>query len=825
MVRVYIAAFLLLGALLLPSPVAAVTIGYSGAANITKPGDFFTGLIQISYDTLLPPDAVLTILVNNAFAKNITLSSLLPPPASYTFAPQIFSYNLSATGLNTWTLSTPVAFTYRLSVNYTCHNTDTCPCPNLPFCTKAPDPPVVGPFSRAVSATDGLKFVNHYANESLPVPAGVTNVIWDVIETSNETVQTTMRAACARQTYWGNIVGVDGFVRRRLLCTSEQCSRCAAAQAQNRPCLGADSGCLGTLCRSSWHQGSGVTFINNTIERFDNLSLSLDRNKFGGGLGGIYKDGVYLPFEHNKLIWNGSSGYIEIYNYDPASVYTINYLPPNGPNLCAKTNFIVPRELAWTRMENQGNSSVTYTAPYSHNYTDNLHTVLRPPDCLPENSTCTKETLAYNAFKTLDPANSVAFSYFPEAKLVNATTTSTRFVQNYTLIIPLRDQGISSAVPGQNSLSFLLFSSQGLLQRFDRAVGVCTDRDQDGACAEENDCNDDRSDVYAGAAEQCDGLDNNCNGQADENYSVPGARIGDACNDWAGSACAGTITCAPDKKSTLCSGKAPKTDPEICGDGIDNDCNGLIDETGDGTQPAIVACRCKDGATQTCGSAVGSCTLGFQVCRNGAWAACLNNIKPAAEICNQKDDNCDGIVDNLGALSGGAGTDTVCGCLNGKLSQLEVCNNMDDDCNGRIDDGIACACTPGESRACGVSDLGSCRKGAQRCQSGDWGTCEGATSPRPEICFNDVDEDCDGTVDEDCGSASIACRNGVQDAFEQGVDCGGPCNPCEETRNAVMLIAIFAGAIGVIFLVYVLYLVHAGKKEGMEWDQVGLGSG
>ncbi|MEK6970951.1 MAG: fibronectin type III domain-containing protein, partial [archaeon] len=48
--------------------------------------------------------------------------------------------------------------------------------------------------------------------------------------------------------------------------------------------------------------------------------------------------------------------------------------------------------------------------------------------------------------------------------------------------------------------------------------------------------------------------------------------------------------------------------------------------------------------------------------------------------------------------------------------------------------------------------------------------------PSVELC-NGFDDDCDGVSDEGCfASESDACTNGVQDAGELGVDCGGTCS-------------------------------------------------
>lgn len=60
-------------------------------------------------------------------------------------------------------------------------------------------------------------------------------------------------------------------------------------------------------------------------------------------------------------------------------------------------------------------------------------------------------------------------------------------------------------------------------------------------------------------------------------------------------------------------------------------------------------------------------------------------------------------------------------------------------------------CKEGETRPCGV---GACR-GVTKCIGGVWSdNCEGAASPVPEICDNNIDDDCNGIVD-DCGDETL----------------------------------------------------------------------
>jgi hypothetical protein len=75
---------------------------------------------------------------------------------------------------------------------------------------------------------------------------------------------------------------------------------------------------------------------------------------------------------------------------------------------------------------------------------------------------------------------------------------------------------------------------------------------------------------------------------------------------------------------------------------------------------------------------------------------------------------------------------TVATCL----PALEVCNGKDDDCDGEVDEGLAAV-------SCGV---GACRRSVAACVAGMPQTCTPG-EPRAETC-NGVDDDCDGAVDD-----------------------------------------------------------------------------
>jgi hypothetical protein len=115
------------------------------------------------------------------------------------------------------------------------------------------------------------------------------------------------------------------------------------------------------------------------------------------------------------------------------------------------------------------------------------------------------------------------------------------------------------------------------------------DGDGDGkkAFIDEGDCNDNVAAIKPGAQEVAnDGIDNTCNGLADEDgQGAPSQSTANADND-------GVTIADGDCDDT--NPMVGKGKPEICGDGLDNDCDGVADRTSDG-QGGSTACSPFDG--------------------------------------------------------------------------------------------------------------------------------------------------------------------------------------------------------------------------------------
>jgi hypothetical protein len=306
--------------------------------------------------------------------------------------------------------------------------------------------------------------------------------------------------------------------------------------------------------------------------------------------------------------------------------------------------------------------------------------------------------------------------------------------------------------------------------------------------------------VSNNGVEICDGKDNDCNGVVDDpggtpidfntdplncgGCNVPCVRANANTQCVAGKctvkSCKGTFVDADKDDGNGCECKA--TGSETC-DGVDNDCNGKVD---DGLPPL--------GA---CGTNQGECSQGTLVCINGV-AVCQNAVGPTIEVCDGKDNDCDGTPDNnLPASLGLCGNDKgecqpgnlVCQngaptCVGAVGPKTEVCDGRDNDCNGVPDDGL-----PSNLGACG-SARGECKQGQLQCQGGIE-VCVGAIGPQPEVC-DGKDNDCNGTPDDklppslgSCGSSVGQCQLGTLVCQNGKPTCTGDVGPTTEVCDGL----------------------------------------
>ena len=363
------------------------------------------------------------------------------------------------------------------------------------------------------------------------------------------------------------------------------------------------------------------------------------------------------------------------------------------------------------------------------------------------------------------------------------------------------------------------------------------------------DCDDADASVYPEASEHCNGIDDDCDGDIDEEASDATTWYQDADGDGYGADDVWVLRCEEISGYTDVAGDCddawvevnPEAD-EYC-DGADNDCDGDIDEDdalgadtwffdedGDGyglEDTTTVACY----QPSLFSAAYGDCDDDDAAAHPGAY-----------ELCNGTDDDCDGDVDEDDAIDagtwyydadgdgyGGSSTTTTCDQPSGYVSSSSVCDDSrddvnpggtevcddadaDEDCDGlvddldssvdsssgldfyRDDDGDGYGSSAHTITRCdGPSGYVAASLG-EDCDDGNSRVNPGAT----EICdTDDTDDDCDGLVNTDDPSVDTSTfvtwyadddGDGWGDHNSSSDACGAPSGyvaddtDCDDTR-------------------------------------------
>ncbi|MFN3202526.1 MAG: MopE-related protein [Bradymonadia bacterium] len=344
--------------------------------------------------------------------------------------------------------------------------------------------------------------------------------------------------------------------------------------------------------------------------------------------------------------------------------------------------------------------------------------------------------------------------------------------------------------------------------------------------------------------ERCNDVDDDCDTRTDEDFDLQTdvnncGECGTRCTFPNGRVQCNAGTCAVDgcqpgfidldgEAGNGCEYACTPADPavEIC-NGLDDDCDGTTDEgfdlsTLDNCGACGAVCRF-DEALSSCDEGIcrfEGCNAGFIDANgtlvDGCETACVPN-NDGNELCNEVDDDCDGLVDEDFNLSTDVDNCGQCGlacaldnaepyCDNGTCALLacadgfvdtepgggcecplqnggrELCNGIDDDCNGVIDDAERVAPPPDFD----CLPFGVCAGVAPACTNGDFVCAYPATYQADESRCDGIDNDCDGLVDEGFDGLGAPCFDGVgacQVTGEQQCNEAGDAVICSATAQ------------------------------------------
>ena len=321
-----------------------------------------------------------------------------------------------------------------------------------------------------------------------------------------------------------------------------------------------------------------------------------------------------------------------------------------------------------------------------------------------------------------------------------------------------------------------------------------------GFVADNTDCDDDNLTIFPGAAEICDGVDDDCDGLIDaEDGSLIDGLTGfiDGDGDGYGDTPDQSIVCELPSGVVSVDGDCDDGDAgifpgavELC-DEIDNDCDGLVDDLDADLVPnATWYLDLDQDGYGSNASTVDACLAPSGYCDN---PDDCDDTDPAVypgapERPNGADDDCNGTTD--------AGTSAYDDDGDGQTEQGGDCNDTD----ASIYTGATEICDDGVDQDCDGDDPPCDDDGDgyteddNDCDDSDPNVYPGAVE-----LPNGVDDDCDGTTDEgtdaydddgdgqseqggDCNDTDASIYTGATEICDDGIDqdCNGSDTPCDD---------------------------------------------
>jgi hypothetical protein len=311
------------------------------------------------------------------------------------------------------------------------------------------------------------------------------------------------------------------------------------------------------------------------------------------------------------------------------------------------------------------------------------------------------------------------------------------------------------------------------------------------------------SDNTGDTVELCNGSDDDCDGATDEDF----ADLGDSCTAGTGDCqVSGNMVCTEDGSGTECDATPGTGGAETC-NGIDDDCDGATDE---------------DFADlgDSCTAGIGACEApGSMVCtEDGSGTECdATPGTPTDEVCNFKDDNCDGQTDEGFPLDFTYYSDSDQDTYGDPDGSIQTC--LDTPPTGYVEDNTDCndsdeTINPGATEICDDQIDNDCDElvdGADTttyyldsdgdgygtgdailaCEApgenyvvigGDCDDTDKAVNPGAAELCNNIDDDCDATIDEDltqdttCGVGACSGNTGTE-TCDAGIWINDTCDP------------------------------------------------